>query len=371
MVWNPWQKINVQIPVRKAAPIIFNGRLYVFWTRITTLAKTVFEENRSIFTGYDHKFSIEFTTLKLDGSWTPPQKLNLKNNYPFTGNGVLQDPLIERSEIDELGSLKKRYLEGKLSSRFIALYEKFFGVDDLRSKLIKLNTPRYDTKPHYEPIDEYTLDGFMWDEVYPTVHNNRLVLTGTGYQMISEVDFYDLSTEQYGYNTNNGRELYSIELNPPNKILWVQNDKLFRQNSIANFKWFYNYAYCSLIVNTTKSDSMILRHWDPVFANHDFDSEGKKEIAKFNDRLEIQIVNGAYSDAIIDNQGDLLFIQGTPFKSKGFHLKRIGTTLSETLTRTLFTTGVNTMLNIETQLALKEAKIPLTITDFWLINKVV
>src|SRR5690606_3979502 len=167
-----WQKINVQIPVRKVAPITYNGRLFVFWTRITTLANTVFDNNRSIFTGYSHKVSIEFTTLKLDGTWTPPQKLNLRDCYPFEGNGVIQDPLADEHEIDDLRNQLPSILRN----------QPFFSMISAFSP--PLRTPRYDTKIHWEPIDEYSLDGFLWDRVYPSiVGRNQLILTGMGGQL--------------------------------------------------------------------------------------------------------------------------------------------------------------------------------------------
>ena len=372
VVWNPWQKINVQIPVRKVAPIVFNGRLHVFWVRVTTLAQTVFDENRSIFTGYDHKFSIEFTTLKLDGSWTPPQKLNLSNTYPFSGNGVIQNPLIEKTEIDALSnSLQKLFLAGKLNSYLAEFLEDVFGVSNLQNKIKDLKTPRYDIKPHYEPIDEYTLDGFMWDQVYPSINNNRLVLTAAGYQMIAAIDFYNLSIQMYGSRTNNGRESYTYKVNYPSKTLWFQSNKLYRQRSLPGGRFFDNYAYCSLVVSTTKSNPIIGQHWDPIFVNYDFDNQGQEQIASLRSGASIGIINGAFSDAIIDAQGDLLLLQGTPVDGDGFLLKRLGTTLSETLTRTLFTSGVDTMLDIKTQKTLEEASAPIDIVNNRIVNQVV
>jgi len=35
-LWSPWQKITVQINGRRVSPVVVNGRLYVFWTTITT-----------------------------------------------------------------------------------------------------------------------------------------------------------------------------------------------------------------------------------------------------------------------------------------------------------------------------------------------
>jgi len=360
VVWNPWTKINVQIPVRKVAPVLFNGRLHVFWVKVTTLANTVFDKNQSIFTGYNHKLSIEFTTLKLDGAWTPPQKLSLYDNYAFSGNGIIQDPLADQIE-------KVAYME---ELHDILRSFPFFNFSSLNDEREALKTPRYDTKIHNEPIDEYTLNGFMWDQVFPSVVNSKLHLTGAGYQMRSAIDFYNLSTQITGFHDNRGRDVWTLNINTPGKILWFQNNNLYRGSS-PTAVFFDNYAYGSLLVNASKTDELIQRHWDPNRLNVNFDNVRQEQIAKLSLGTSIGIVNGAYSDAIIDAQGDILLVQGSPVEGDGFLLKRLGTTLSETITRTLFTSGVETMLDIETQKKLEEAPAPITITNNRIINKVI
>ena len=360
VVWAPWQKINVQIPVRKVAPIVFNGRLYVFWVRITTLANTVFDENRSIFVGYSHKVSIDFTTLKLDGTWTPPQKLNLKNSLPFTGNGIIQDPLADDAEIadlrDELHNILRSF--------------PFFDFSSLSDEILALKTPRYDTQPHYESIDEYTLRGPLWDQVYPAVDGNRLLLTGTGYQMRSAIDFYNLSIQEAGFQQAPGRETWTLASSKAGKRISRTNNGIYRANSPTT-QLFDNYAYGSLLVNTTKFEPLLIRHWNQCTRDYSFDNVQQEQILDVTTGTTVGIINGAFADAIIDAQGDILLLQGTPVEGNGFLLKRIGTTLSETLTRTLFTSGVDTMLSIATQKALKEAVAPVTIINNRVVNQVV
>jgi hypothetical protein len=367
VVWNPWEKINVQIPVRKVAPITYNGRLHVFWVRVTTLANTVFDSNRSIFTGYSHKFSIEFTTLKLDGTWTPPQKLNLKDCYPFTGNGVVQDPLAERQEIAELTTSLHEALRSF----------PFFNFSGVNAAVTKLKTPRYSLNPHYEPIDEYTLDGFLWDQVYPSIDRDRLNLTGAGYQLRAAVDFYNLNMQNNGTPISNvtgftdpAQENIIIANTKPGKILLKNGNALYRASSPGT-QLFDSFAYGSLLVNTTKTNFLLSRHWNQCTLDNSFDNVRQEQIAGLNSGSIVQIINGAYGDAIIDEQGDLLLLQGTPIDGNGFVLKRLGTTLSETLTRTLFTSGVETTLSIETQKKLKEKAVPITITNNRIENLVV
>jgi len=355
VIWEPWQKINVQIPVRKVAPITYNGRLHVFWVRITTLANTVFDNNRSVFTGYSHKVSIEFTTLKLDGTWTPPQKLNLKDCYPFEGNGVIQDPVVDEYEIEELRSQLPSILR---NSPFFEMIESFSPA---------LRTPRYDTKVHWNPIDEYTLQGFLWDQVYPNIDSSgRLILTGAGYQMRAAVDFYDLKIEYSGvkvseFSGDPVQETWVLVKDKSQKSIKKSGNSLYRA-SAPSMQVFDNYAYGALITNTTKSNPLLQRLWFQSTLDYSFDGIRQNRIASVRSGSQIQVINGAYSDAIIDVKGDLLLLQGAPVDGNGFILKRIGTTLSETLTRTLFTSGVDATLNIATQKALKELAAPITLS---------
>ncbi|MGQ3131264.1 MAG: neuraminidase-like domain-containing protein [Flavobacteriales bacterium] len=372
VVWGSWKKINVQIPVRKVAPIVYNGRLHLFWVRITTLANTVFDNNRSIFTGYSHKFSIEFTTLKLDGTWTPTQKLNLKNVYPFQGNGVLQDPLAEDAERSSFQSALGEIL------RSFPFFNWNSAWDSVRDAIEKLKTPRYALNPHYVAIDEYTLEGYLWDEVYPAIDkNNRLVITGAGYQLRGTIDFYNLSLQNSGVQYSEevsyedpAMETIAFAYNKPGKIMVRKSNSLYRTESPA-VQLFDNYAYGSLIVNTNKNNGILKRHWAPCTLDNSFDVASGEELLRMPAGSKVQVVNGAYGDAILDAKGDLLFMQGTASDENAYLLHRMGTTLSETLTRTLFTSGVETTLSIETQKALKEAPVPVTVVGAQVQNLVV
>ena len=367
IVWEPWEKITVQIPVKKVAPITYNGRLHVFWVKVTSLANSVFDDNRSIFIGYSHKYSIEFTTLKLDGSWTPPQKLVLKECYPFEASNIIQDPLADQWELAAFTAS----LHDALRSF------PFFNFSGVTDAIRKLKTPRFDTTVHYEPNDDYTLSGKFWEQVYPSVDSsNRLILSGAMYQMRAAIDFYNLTVKNAGspfWNVSGidpAMENVTYAVNKPGKIILRSGNGLYRASS-PGYQLFDNYAYGSLIINTTKSNELLTRHWAQCTLDNSFNNIMHEQIGGMPAGSEVQVVNGIYSDAIIDAQGDLLLLQGSTSDRNDFLIKRIGTTLSETLTRTLFTSGVETTLSIETQKALKEAVLPITITANRIKNLVV
>ncbi|HEU4984328.1 MAG TPA: neuraminidase-like domain-containing protein, partial [Nitrososphaera sp.] len=61
--WSYWRKVDVQIPVARVAPIVYQGRLYVFWVEITTTPKNDVTGGQSTFVGYKHKMSLKYTSL--------------------------------------------------------------------------------------------------------------------------------------------------------------------------------------------------------------------------------------------------------------------------------------------------------------------
>lgn len=177
VVWQPWHKIDVQIPVRKVSPIVFKGKLYVFWVEFSTRPHNNVIDGSSEFVGYRHTMSVKYTTLRLDGSWTPPQKISLDGQQPFTlGDGVIDDPLEEPSEREEI-------------ARERSAGRPYFHL------LAQLLKPKYDTEFHLEPKDGYKLTGFQWERIYPhpLYSRNTIRLTGHDFYMHSAIDFYRAS----------------------------------------------------------------------------------------------------------------------------------------------------------------------------------
>ena len=359
IVWNPWRKIDVQIPVRKVAPIVFRGQLYVFWVEIVTRPLNEVKDNASEFIGYQHKMSLKFTMLRLDGTWTAPQQVSLYGVDPFqNGDGIIKDPLWE----EELGEYD-RELEG----------------------IQEAKTPRYDTQVHYEPMDGYTLTGFQWDQVYPErlvfydkeeiknglltasgKPNYGLFVVGRNFELSSEIDFYRRKIK--GTRIPIIRELDGVNYQRTDmrKILHVatSDDRrvLFR-GSLTSF-WFYDYANCSVILEDSRTKKVLERHTD--FSEYDFTRYLKAQpLATINYDDELAVINGSLNDCIIDSKGDLLLLQGSvkPASYNRFLLKRLGTTLSETVAETLFAGGVQALLDMENQKILEEASLPIDLSD--------
>jgi hypothetical protein len=326
VVWAPWQKIQVQIPVRKVAPVVYRGKLYVFWVEITTMATSEVTEGKSEFTGYQHKMALKYTSLRLDGTWTAPQRLSLKKVWRDETEGVLEDTLWD-------------------------------GV------------PFYDTVFHGKPKDGYTLTGFPWEQAYPhSFGSDPLTITGPGYVFRGEADFYtgNLLGRVNGFCYLPNRMLYTSYLSNSPVLNWVDH---------AMPGWFIDdYAFMSLIVDGSRGKAM--PHMQKVnpglalsLANWEA-SVRPRPLANLSDSDQLAVINcnscgfryntyvEPFADAIIDSSGDLLLLQGSSVPAPYYRLKRLGTTLSETVIRTLVTGGVDALLDTSNQMLLGEAQLP-------------
>jgi hypothetical protein len=68
--WEPWQKIEVQIPVNTARIVHAFGKIFVFW-----LQKTVKEKQIEDVSINDSTLAMYYVFKKVDGSWLAQQKL--------------------------------------------------------------------------------------------------------------------------------------------------------------------------------------------------------------------------------------------------------------------------------------------------------
>ena len=172
--WGAWEQLNVQIPVRKASPVMHRGQLYLFWIRYVTTPQNKVSGGESKFSGYHHKAYVEFTKRKIDGSWTTPQKLRLNESpfksgsYPqsFQDDGVILDPIVPKDS-----------QEVEIIWFDFTLYSNF--------------EPLYDQVAHEVPKEDYQPRGFQWDQLYPA-SSGDLTLRGVNFQMWSNVDLYRL-----------------------------------------------------------------------------------------------------------------------------------------------------------------------------------
>lgn len=325
VVYGPWRKVEVQIPARRVAPVVFRGTLYLFWVEIASRPKTDFEGGESKFRGYHHNFAFKYTARRLDGTWTAPQSLDLSahTDYPFNaGPGVL----------------------------FESLYDS--GT-----------RPYYDTETHDEPEEGYTLTGSRFDRLYPDPHEDgtTLYLTGITYKVHAAVDFYTnaLGPRAGSYVDRAVRWTGSIERG---KLVTTRshNDHWDLYLSTPDGHLFDDYAYASIVADSRRIGVAAL-NWD---SGGDLEDAIRGDLyQRYLGRLpaptDVTVVNGAVSDALVDLAGDILYVQGSARDGERALVRRMGTTLAEDVGRTLVTQGVGGLLDLDAQRAFQEAASPL------------
>ena len=320
IVWSPWRKIDVQIPVRKVAPVVFKGRLYVFWVQISTQPTNEIEEGSSRFSGYKHKISLKFTVLRPDGIWIAPQEVTL----------------------NDLSVIKESFL-------------------------IQTKNSVHGSSPAGEGDNEYTLTGFQWNQVYPSITpNGSLYLYLRNFTEQAGIDFYQ---REIALPPSDPTPPPGISASwPPNKVLCSKSDGSIRKLYYAVLGNMdlrgYDYGHRAIISDQRYLEKLKQVNQLPMLNISGFDSGLYKEaIASFLQDDEISVINGSLKDAILDVSGDLLLLQGSVRPDAEYLLKRIGTTLGEELIRTLFTGGMDKLLDIGNQELLHEAPLPITILN--------
>jgi Tc toxin complex TcA C-terminal TcB-binding domain/ABC toxin N-terminal region/Neuraminidase-like domain len=153
-VFSAWEKMKVQIPARDVTPVVFRGRLHVFWLEAATRPVNELVGGSSKFVGYDHRVAAKFTALQPDGSWAPAQPLAL-----FEAPGVVRQVLSDRLNVDI-----------KESSRTVGSMTTTITTITKRPRLAE-SEGLMDS--HMEPLDGYGLPG----PVLPFVHIDVLQRT--------------------------------------------------------------------------------------------------------------------------------------------------------------------------------------------------
>jgi len=399
IVWGSWQKMNVQIPARNVSPIVFNNKLYVFWVEILTKPKNDMIGGDQQFTGYMHTMSVKFTSLNLDGSWTPPQQVSLQDPVFLNGPGTIWDPLVSESErsnflnatifpiliaivvvkgsgLDAAGmvqlvtdayisGIRKAAKEGDgvLSSTKYPVtiemtnYKSTIGMDFTQPSIRALFRPDYEVNStdlkymHVDPHDNYTLRGQAWNRIFPSPFSGEfLSFVGRDFALCSKVDLFERQATPASYTSS-----YSVPHNTDNQRLTFFNQGI-------DFGY-----YIMRTPGKLYAEAVTARDASPYVVN-------RINLLSYTANVttdDLEIVNGSLSDGLLNVNGDLLYLHewrgfdffGTTFWP--YALKRVGTTLSKQLERRLFEAGFDGLLDISYQeFNVIEDPLPVTVAGF-------
>ena len=319
VVWSPWEKIDVQISSRGVAPLVLRGRLYLFWCGYQTRSFNSVSSGTSTFAGYRHTMSVKFTSLRLDGTWTPPQEVNLttKPNWPF------------------------RFEAGVI-------------YDSLPITLV----PRFDSEPHVEPREDYGPKGPNWEWLAaetPEGGETDPRIVGRNFQLVSGVNLLRGRLRNVG-----GPYLHT----PPDTYNFLGS-----KSAVAGERRLYYGTPDLWRTGPNGMAELVLEDRRlPEFAKEWGYAPGiqglyANELATLPHEHELRSVAGSIGDIIVQADGDAVLVQGSGDDGTSWTVRRIGTTLADTLSEKLHTEGVDGLLDTDYQLDLHESALPLTLTS--------
>ncbi|MEO8548781.1 MAG: neuraminidase-like domain-containing protein, partial [Kofleriaceae bacterium] len=317
-VWAPWRKLNVQITGRKVSPIVHLGRLHVFWFDVKTRSLNEVQNGASMFSGYRHKMAMKFTTLRPDETWTAPQDVQLSVDRSFSPG---------RGQIDDL-----------------------FIVTDTGGGVAPLDPlKQYQT----EALDDYTLSGPNWDWGWLQSLPSKLQMQFRNFLEHSNIDLFERTAPGFDWDTPS---------HPYLQLLCAKKGTTTKPLYYGTPVWmFWPYpGYANAVIDEERMDLIDLE----LYNEKSFLQNGMYtgQIATIPDTTRLLAVPGSEEDGILQVGNDILLLQGSVTDKDGLYvLRRLGTTLVQDIARRLFEDGLDSLLDTQTQLALAEAGLPITL----------
>lgn len=293
-VFSAWEKLDLQIPVRKVSPIVYLGRLYVFWVETTTRPLNEFKNGSSEFTGYRHSVRTKFSQLRLDGRWTPPQTLKVPDDGGATADVRLVD--------DRLLSVIPAAGEN--------ISEKPADSAPKGYKRVRWDIRNRD---HTNPIETYTPEGWQWERTYPEIVTDSLGMSALVTVFVPRSDS-TTPVEQEAI------DFWALTLTP-----------LSGQSGMTDY-----------LADT---------YWS---VTHGFVPFG---LGGLPSRTIAQVLNGAQYSSLLESDGQGLLAQYLP-STYGARLLRLTTSISTQLGDQVVTGGIDGMLNLISQFKLVETASP-------------
>ncbi|MEM9760215.1 MAG: neuraminidase-like domain-containing protein, partial [Pseudomonadota bacterium] len=347
VVYSARRKIDVAIPVRDVSPTLYRNRLHIFWVEKSTAPWNRVVDGESQFIGYRHTLRLRFSFLRLDGSWTEPQAIEIAEHDGLGGDlragGLVRDPLDDRSII---------------------------SADRI---------PKFadSSAQHYDYLEGYTLSAPAWQKVYPGVYDGELVIA-IGARMFSyRVDMFERKayrlighplhgplygvwggTRQAMYLRNENQGVYHQAVSRPNTLPYAppggRQDYVVSENALRrNIMGFGN----RLDFIDFLQDLFNLAEGDLGAAVASVSDPEVRVMAPMSDwGFPAMFVQKETDASLLSQSFDS---SGRPYQSR-----RLGTTVIGDMSRKLFYGGVSELLSKSSQLDFGEKTHLLTSANF-------
>ena len=328
------RKIDVAIPVRDVSPFMYNNRLHLFWVESSTSSRSEVEGGENKFRGYKHTFKVMFTFLRLDGTWATPQQIRLMPNWAIREGGVL---------------LEGRFPKNPPSTGLIPSYSDELIV-------------------HNDYHEGYRLNAPAWQKVYPGVLGGELYLSLGARHIPFLVDLYERRATAPSDSQNDLMNNY-----------WRGNRKAMHMRGGGIRRRLYEQAmhwqpglYAAPVgarQDFVKSRQALHRNLLACGFNDDLARDLRDELNFFGNDLGASIARVNSPDPhlvvplsdfgfpcmFVQKESDASFFSyNFGSSSRPYEARRVGTTVLNELSRTLFYGGVDALLDKKAQADFKE-----------------
>jgi len=80
-VWTSWKTIDLGIEAAEISTLIYQGKLYIFWTEVQSKEVSKIKDGNSISDGFVFKAYVKYAFLDENGKWSAPQRLYIGQNH--------------------------------------------------------------------------------------------------------------------------------------------------------------------------------------------------------------------------------------------------------------------------------------------------
>lgn len=130
-VWSPWYAVDLPINAEVVSPMVHKGRLFLFWVDVHTQTVQKFVDGNSKLKGFKHKISLSYSSLDPRGEWESVSAMQLREVWDAIVGKISSINSEEEEAIAYLASLRGSE-----------------AIDE-------------------QQVDDYTLQGYQWDRIYP------------------------------------------------------------------------------------------------------------------------------------------------------------------------------------------------------------